>query len=92
MENEKKVHDLVAEQIEQWQVEGLVPSGKIESGDKTEEVRRNRGWAYWHQLFNARQLFVLSRFAKQIQNAPTQLEKAAGILGLNKCADFGCFR
>lgn len=89
MENERKVHDIVAEHIEQWQADGLVPSMKIESGDKTEEVLRNRGWAYWHQFFNARQLFVLSRFAKQIQDAPTQLEKAVGILGLNKCADFG---
>jgi adenine-specific DNA methylase len=88
MENEKKVHDLVAKHFDQWQAEGLVPSMKIESGYNTDQIIRERGWAYWHQLFNARQLFVLSRFAKQIQNAPTQLEKAAGILGLNKCADF----
>ncbi len=89
MENEKKVHDIVAAHFEQWQVEGLLPSMRIESGLETERLFKERGWAYWHQLFNARQLFVLSRFAKQIQNAPTQLEKAAGILGLNKCADFG---
>jgi len=88
LENEKKVHDIVAANLVEWQEEGLVPSSKIESGDKTEEVIRNRGWSYWHQLFNARQLFVLSRFAEQIRQAKTQEEKATGLLGMNRCADF----
>ncbi len=88
MENERKVRDLVAEKLTEWQDQGLVPSQQIESGDKTEEVIRNRGWSYWHHLFNARQLFVLSRLAEQIHKAETQQEKAAGLLGLNKCIDF----
>lgn len=41
-----------------------------------------------HQLFNPRQLLLLSLFAKYTAEAKTPLEKAAGILGLNKCADF----
>lgn len=88
LENEKKVNAIVSENIKLWQSQGIIPSQPIESGDKTEEVIRNRGWQYWHQLFNARQLFVLSRFAEQIRKAETQVEKAAGLLGLNKCADF----
>ena len=89
IKNEEKVHSIVADNFTFWQNQGLIPSSEIETGDKTEEVKRNRGWKYWHQLFNARQLFILSRFAEQIQKAPTQIEKAVGILGLNKCADFG---
>ena len=88
LENEEKVHKIVSENIIAWQNRGLVPSLPIEPGDKTEEVIRNRGWCYWHQLFNARQLFVLSRFSEQILKAETQVEKATGLLGLNKCADF----
>jgi putative DNA methylase len=89
LQNEKTIHDIVTEHFTGWQEQGLVPSTAIESGDKTIEVMRNRGWRYWHQLFNARQLLVLALFSQQIQSAPTQLEKAAGILSLNKCADFG---
>lgn len=88
LENESKIHDIVSENFLNWQAQGLIPSSAIESGDKTDEVIRNRGWGYWHQLFNARQLFLLSRFAEQIHKAETQQEKVAGLLGLNKCADF----
>lgn len=89
LQNEKTVHDIVSEHFAEWQEQGLVPSMAIESGYNTDQLIRERGWRYWHQLFNARQLFVLALFSQQIQSAPTQLEKAAGILGLNKCADFG---
>lgn len=88
MANEKKVHDLVATHFSEWQQQGLVPSMAIESGYNTDQLIRERGWSYWHQLFNARQLFLLSRFAEQIHRAETQCEKVAGLLGFNKCTDF----
>lgn len=89
LRNEVKVRDIVAENFDRWQADGLVPSARIENGYNTDQLIRERGWAYWHQLFNARQLLVLSLFAKQVHDTQNQLEKAAGILGLNKCADFG---
>lgn len=89
IENEELVRSIVNKNFASWQDTGLIPSTIIESGYNTDQIIRERGWAYWHQLFNARQLFVLSQFAKQIHEAPTQLEKVVGILGLNKCADFG---
>ena len=46
-----------------WKREGLVPFSEIESGYNTGQLIRERGWKYWHQLFNPRQLFLLSRFA-----------------------------
>lgn len=88
LQNERKVHEIVAENFAIWQEQGLVPSMGIESGFNTDQLIRERGWAYWHQLFNARQLFVLSRFAEQIQKADSQIEKVSGMLGLNKCVDF----
>lgn len=87
-ENEVKVKKLVTDNFQKWQVDGVVPSGQIEDGEKTREVIINRGWKYWHQLFNARQLLVLSRLAEQIKHAKTTAEKVAGILGLNKCVNY----
>ena len=61
---ERQVEQIVAENIAQWQQQGLVPDMAIEPGDKTDEPIRERGWTYWHHLFNARQLhvFVISYF------------------------------
>jgi putative DNA methylase len=60
LKRERKVERIVEENLARWQEEGLVPDMPIEPGDKTDEPIRTRGWRYWHQLFNARQLFVFS--------------------------------
>lgn len=89
MENEKKVHDLVAEHFDQWQAEGLVPSMRIESGYNTDQIIRERGWAYWHQLFNVRQLLLNAVFQKEairIADNTQYMETAA--LGLHRCCDW----
>ena len=59
---ERKVDEIVAENLARWQEEGLVPDMEIEPGAKTDEPIRTRGWTYWHHLFNARQLLLLSRY------------------------------
>ena len=88
LKNEEKIHSIVKNNFDKWQKDGLVPYSEIESGFNTDQLIRERGWRYWHQLFNPRNLFLLSRFAEQIRNSQDPIEKAAGILGLNKCADF----
>ena len=88
LENEKKVKQIVAENIVIWQAQGLVPSTVIETGDKTVEVMRNRGWSHWSHLFNARQLFLLSKLNSHILNEKSQKCKVAGLLSLNKVADY----
>ena len=66
LENEEKVRQIVAKNIIEWQEQGLVPSMAIESGDKTLELIRNRGWTHWNHLFNARQLLMLSRLVNHL--------------------------
>lgn len=88
LENEKKIHDIVAKNFDEWQKKGLIPSMAIENGDKTCELIRNRGWGYWHQLFNVRQLFVLSCFSAKIAQAKDQIHKATALISLNRCVDF----
>ncbi|WP_256578070.1 anti-phage-associated DUF1156 domain-containing protein [Pseudomonas sp. PIC25] len=61
-ERERRVETLVAENLSRWQDEGLVPDMAIETGDKTDELIRTRGWSHWHHLFNARQLLLISRY------------------------------
>lgn len=88
IKNEKKILEIVRDKFASWQENGFVPSTAIEDGYNTSQIIRERGWKYWHQLFNPRQLLLLSLFAKYTAEANTPLEKATGILGLNKCADF----
>ena len=89
LQNEAKVKQIVGDNIAAWQEQGLVLSMEIESGQKTDEVLRNRGWTHWNHLFSARGLYNLSRIVKHVIDAPTHLLKVVGILGINKCADFG---
>jgi putative DNA methylase len=60
LERERRVETVVDGNLARWQKEGLVPDMVIEPGDKTTEPIRTRGWMYWHQLFPARHLLVLS--------------------------------
>ncbi len=60
LERERKVEAIVAENLARWQEQGLVPYMPIEPGEETTRLGRERGWTYWHHLFSARQLLLLS--------------------------------
>lgn len=51
--------EYVQKHLSDWQSKGWVPEMRIETGDKTDEPIRTRGWTHWHHLFNPRQLLVL---------------------------------
>ena len=89
IKNEEKVHSIVADNFTFWQNQGLIPSSGIEAGDKTEEVKRNRGWKYWHQLYTPRQLYMLSRFSELTMQSSRKVDLISGILGINRMADYG---
>ena len=62
---------------------------KIESGYNTEQPIRERGWQYWHQLFNPRQLLMQGLIYETIEKiANSREEYVIGILGINKCCDW----
>ena len=67
LENEQKIEDIVLNEIENWQNNGLIPSIEIEPGVNTDQIDRERGWRYWHQLFNSRQLLTLALLNRRIQ-------------------------
>ena len=85
LQREEKIVNLLSERFTGWQEAGYIPSAKIEEGDKTSEPIRTRGWTYWHQLFNPRQLLINGLFSKVASEmARGQVEKVIGLLGVNK--------
>lgn len=53
---ERKIESIVAKNLAAWQEAGLVPDMAIEPGYNTDQPIRERGWMYWHQLFDPRTL------------------------------------
>lgn len=85
----KKVDDYVEAHIKEWQKQGIVPEAEIKTGDKTEELAREKGWNYWHQLFSARQLLTLALMQRAIlKTAQTDDELIYGVLCLHRCCDW----
>lgn len=84
-ECERRVENIVAENLSRWQAEGLVPDMAIEPGDETTRLFRERGWTHWHHLYNARQLLLQALMLKH-----WQVTDAAplGWLNVAKAADF----
>lgn len=88
-EREQKVLDLLSKRFIDWQENGYIPSLMIEEGYNTTQPIRERGWAYWHQLFNPRQLLVHGLIMELIdKEATTQKEMVIGLLGINKICDW----
>lgn len=89
LEREIKIIGLLSERFDEWQEQGYIPSMIIEDGDETSRLQRERGWKYWHQLFNQRQLLVNGLFVKKIiELATSKNELVMGLLGVNKFANF----
>ena len=82
LQTEKRVEELLGELQHQWQQEGHIPSMRIEPGAKTSEPIRTRGWNYWHQLFNPRQLIINGLYSFGIQKDNLSF--------LLKVSDFNC--
>lgn len=89
LKREQKVIDILSKYFDEWQEKGYIPSDRIKSGYNTDQVIRERGWQYWHQLFNPRQLLILKLFSEYSLNmAATDKELVVAFLGLNKIANF----
>ena len=85
---EQLIIDMVNKNLNNWMDKGIIPSTQIEMGYNTEQVVRERGWQYWHQLFNHRQLLTNSLFIeKTLELAKSKDELIVGLLGVNKIID-----
>ena len=66
---EQKVIGYLQENLNEWQEKGYIPDMIIESGDKTDEPIRTRGWTYWHHLWSPRHLLYLGLMKRFINSA-----------------------
>lgn len=65
---EQRVVSYLKDHFSDWQERGFIPDMKIESGYNTDQPIRERGWTYWHHLFNPRQLLVAGLVAKELSS------------------------
>lgn len=86
---EQKVQSYLAEHFDEWQEKGYIPSAEIYEGYNTSQLTRERGWKYWHQLFNPRQLVMLGLFMESFSEyANIDKKMVLSALTMNKLADF----
>ncbi len=88
LEREQKVVNILTENFSEWQEKGYIPSDRIKSGYNTDQVIRERGWQYWHQLFNPRQILINALFIKHLLTTDDEINVVSGILGINRIADW----
>lgn len=89
LHREDKVVSLLSERFLDWQDKGYVPSEIIEEGFNTDQPIRERGWQYWHQMFNPRQLLLHGLFVKYVSElSKSNADRAFGLLGINKLCNW----
>lgn len=67
---EQIVINYVGDHFKEWQEKGYIPDMVIEKGYNTDQPIRERGWTYWHHLFNPRQLLILGTINKYVSRYP----------------------
>ncbi|KPA18629.1 protein containing DUF1156 [Candidatus Magnetomorum sp. HK-1] len=88
LRRENKTIELLKKHFEIWQNKGFLPEMRIEEGYNTSQIIRERGWQYWHQLFNPRQLLIHGLFMEKVNEmAVSEDEKVLGVLGVNTLAN-----
>ncbi len=84
---ESRVQETLCNEFATWQASGWLPSWLIEHGYNTAQPVREKGWAYWHQLFTPRQLLIGAKYSILIgKTAPTV--RAALTLNLGIYANY----
>lgn len=89
LNTERALIGYVRENIAQWQSDGLVPDMPIEAGDETSRLPRERGWSYWHHLFNPRQLHMFAILRQEISKHPDDMVQSGMQLILAKALNRG---
>jgi putative DNA methylase len=67
---EEDVAQYVERHLAEWQRAGFVPDMEIEWGVEARKPIWERGWKYWHHLFNPRHLLVNAMVAQKAKKSP----------------------
>ncbi|MEI7846904.1 MAG: anti-phage-associated DUF1156 domain-containing protein [Chloroflexota bacterium] len=85
---EEKILELLHERLNGWQNKGFIPTRKIESGDETARLQRERGWTYWHHLFTPRQLLIIGLLQEQAAKSHNIKAQVVNLLAIGRYADW----
>lgn len=89
LKREAHVLQLLKERFAEWQAKGYLPCRKIEPGYNTDQPIRERGWTYWHHLYNPRQLLMIGLFQESSPYIKTNTDQSIGVLlGIGRLADW----
>jgi putative DNA methylase len=89
LKREAHVLQLLKERFAEWQIKTYIPRRKIEPGYNTDQPIRERGWAYWHHLYNPRQLLTIGLYQEIISKTNLDLIRAVGLLlGIGRYVDW----
>jgi putative DNA methylase len=86
---EPRSHDLDVEQqvlkelravFDDWQVAGWTPGWRIEPGQETTRLTREKGWTYWHHLFTPRQLLMAGEYSRRISECEPETRAALSLV------------
>jgi putative DNA methylase len=86
LDRESKVLYLLNQHFHDWQERGFIPTRRIKPGCNTTQPTRERGWTYWHHLFNPRQLLTNGLILNHITQDKTIA--AASALGAARLAQW----
>lgn len=88
LEREEQALQLLRERFAEWQAKGYIPSRRIEPGDETTRLMRERGWTHWHHLFTPRQLLVHGFILSLLERERNLAVRVGILLGVGKCANW----
>ncbi len=89
LDRERNVLRLLGERFHNWQAKGHIPRRRIEPGDETTRLMRERGWTHWHHLFTPRQLLMLGLILECAADLTLGTEAHANVLlSVGRCADW----
>jgi hypothetical protein len=86
LDMEAKVVALLSSEFAGWQQAGWTPSWRIEPGQETTRLVREKGWTYWHHLFTPRQLLMAGDYSRRIAECEPEV-RAALMSNLGRLTD-----
>ena len=84
---ETEISRRVQKNFAAWQNEGWIPDWRIQDGQETARLFRERGWTHWHHLFTPRQLLMAAEYSQRIAKQPAKIRPAL-ILALGQVVNY----
>jgi adenine-specific DNA methylase len=77
---EQQVINQLSAVFDRWQDAGWVPNWRVETGAETARINREKGWTYWHHLFNPRQLLIAGAYSEKVGASNKNVRPALTLL------------